>query len=75
MGSALFKWVMNDRRMPPFSHLVGLAALALIGWAAYTHLLSALALGTSTTGVLVLVALWESIALRRASRSQVAASV
>ena len=23
LGSALFKWVMNDRRGPPFSHLLG----------------------------------------------------
>jgi low temperature requirement protein LtrA len=75
VGSALFKWVMNDRRMPPFSHLVGLAVLALIAWPAYTHLLSALTLGTSTTCVLVLVAVWESIALRRAAVAQVAVSV
>jgi low temperature requirement protein LtrA len=66
LGSALFKWVMNDRRMPPFSHMVGLAALALVAWPACMHRLSVLSLGTAMTGVLVLVAVWESMALRRA---------
>jgi low temperature requirement protein LtrA len=68
-GSALFKWVMNDRRAPPFSHLAGLALLAVIGWPAYSHMMSALGLSIATTGVLIVVAVWESLALRRAAAS------
>jgi len=68
VGSALFKWVMNDRRAPPFSHLVGLALVGLLAWPAYSHMLSALALGVATTLVFLLVAVWESVALRRAPR-------
>jgi low temperature requirement protein LtrA len=67
LGSALFKWVMNDRRMPPFSHLLGLALLALVAWPAYMHMLSALAIGAATTAVFVFVAVWESVSLRRAA--------
>lgn len=67
-GSALFKWVMNDRRAPPFSHLIGLALLVLLAWPAYSHMLSALALGIATTGVLIVVAVWEWIALRVRAR-------
>jgi low temperature requirement protein LtrA len=66
VGNALFKWVTNDRRAPPLSHLAGLGMmLALIPYAAL-HAPSALALGAATTGVLVIVAAWESVALRRA---------
>jgi low temperature requirement protein LtrA len=75
LGSALFKWVMNDRRIPPFSHLLGLGLLALIAWPACLHMLSALALGAATTGVFVFVAAWESIALRRAPRAAASAEV
>jgi low temperature requirement protein LtrA len=64
LGNALFKWVTNDRRGPPLSHLVGLLALALLAWPAFGHWLSAFALGAATTCVFAVVALWESLALR-----------
>ena len=74
-GSALFKWVMNDRRAPPFSHLVGLALLAVLAWPAYRHMLTAFALGIATTVVFIVVAVWESIALRRAAGTASAAEL
>jgi low temperature requirement protein LtrA len=65
----LFKWVTNVRRTPPLSHLVGLALLAvLLWWAKATHA-SALAIGAAATGVLLVVAVWESLALRRGHQS------
>ncbi|MES2183713.1 MAG: low temperature requirement protein A [Pseudomonadota bacterium] len=63
LGNALFKWVTNDRIAPPVSHLAGLALLLALVPAA--PMLSALALSVATSAVLVLVAAWESIALRR----------
>ncbi|HEY5971827.1 MAG TPA: low temperature requirement protein A [Pseudoxanthomonas sp.] len=68
LGNALFKWVSYDRRFPPLSHLVGLALLGVLTWFAFTHHFSALALGGFTTGTLVLVAAWETMALRRPAR-------
>ncbi|HEY5850362.1 MAG TPA: low temperature requirement protein A [Lysobacter sp.] len=65
VGNALFKWVSHDRRSPPLSHCAGVLLLAALAPAAYSHLLSALALGVATTLILVLVATWETIALRR----------
>lgn len=64
LGCALFKWVMNDRPLPPLSHLAGLAVLLLLLPAAWNQLFSALALGSLTTLVMVLVAAWETLALR-----------
>jgi low temperature requirement protein LtrA len=65
VGNALFKWVTNDRPAPPLSHLVGLALLAVLLPFALGHHLSALALGTVANAILVVVAVWESVALRR----------
>jgi low temperature requirement protein LtrA len=70
LGNALFKWVSNDRKLPPLSHLVGLSFLAIVAPFAFAHQLSALALGTFTTGVMVLVAAWESIAIRKLPRGR-----
>ena len=70
LGNALFKWVSYDRRLPPLSHLVGLALLATLAWFAFTHHFSGLALGGFTTGILVLVAAWETMALRRPARAR-----
>jgi len=70
LGNALFKWVSYDRRLPPLSHLVGLALLAALTWFALSHHFSALALGGFTTGILVLVAAWETMALRRPARAR-----
>jgi len=64
LGNALFKWVMADRLLPPLSHLVGLGLLLVLLPLALNHLFSALVLGALTTGVVMLVAAWETIALR-----------
>ena len=45
--------------------MAGVALLLLLAIPAAMHLLSALALGALTSAVLVLVAAWEWIALRR----------
>jgi low temperature requirement protein LtrA len=66
LGNASFKWVTNDRRAPPLSHLAGLALLLALVPFAVAGSASALSLGAATTGVLVIVATWESMALRRA---------
>ncbi|BDU16591.1 low temperature requirement protein A [Lysobacter auxotrophicus] len=65
LGVALFKWVCNDRRTPPLSHCAGVALLGALFPFAFAHLLSPLAIGAATTLVLVIVATWETIALRR----------
>ncbi|MEI7053128.1 low temperature requirement protein A [Pseudomonas koreensis] len=69
LGNALFKWVMSDRPLPPLSHLAGLMLLTLALPLALNHWFSALMLGALTTAIVVLVALWESLALRQASAS------
>ena len=69
LGHALFKWATNARPVPPLSHLVGLLLLAALAPFAFAHLFSALALAATTTAVLVLVAAWESLALRRGTAS------
>ena len=68
VGNAMFKWVTNDRIIPPLSHLVGLALLAALAWPAFAHAFSALQLGLLTTVVMVLVATWETAALRRPAK-------
>jgi len=65
LGNLLFKWVTNDRPTPPLSHLVGLALLLILAPVALRHEFSALMLSTLTTLILVIVAAWETIALRR----------
>ncbi len=65
LGVALFKWVCNDRRGPPLSHCVGIVLLAALVPAALAHLLSPLALGAATTLILMIVAAWETVSLRR----------
>lgn len=64
-GAALFKWATNDRRTPPLSHMAGLGLLAVVAWFATSRHWTALAIGTAATGVLLVVATWESFALRR----------
>lgn len=66
IGNALFKWVTNTRRLPPVSHMAGLLALGALVPPALGHLFSALALGASTTATLLVVAIWEHVALHRA---------
>ena len=64
LGNALFKWVTNQRRAPPLSHMAGLLLLLALTPIAWSHLLSSLALGVATTVVVLLVAAWETISLR-----------
>ena len=64
-GATLFKWVTNFRRTPPLSHLAGLALLAVLPWFAHELHASALQIGAAATAVLLIVAVWESFALRR----------
>lgn len=68
LGNALFKWATNDRRTPPLSHMIGLLLLFAVMPFAFAHVFSALALGAITTAILVLVAGWETLALRRPAR-------
>lgn len=65
LGNASFKWVTNDRRGPPLSHLIGLLLLFALTPFAVVHLFSALALGATTTAILLVVAVWETISLHR----------
>lgn len=65
VGTAAFKWATNTRRLPPLSHLAGLGLLALLVVPAVMHWASALTLGMATSAVLVFVAAWEYLAVRR----------
>ncbi|MGO4552148.1 low temperature requirement protein A [Lysobacter sp. 2RAF19] len=64
LGNATFKWITNDRRAPPLSHLVGLGLLVLLAWPTAAHLLSPLHLAMLANGALLVVAIWESLAVR-----------
>lgn len=68
LGNTLFKWATNPRPLPPFSHLAGLALLLGLAPFAFRHAFSALTLGMLTTGVLILVAVWEWRSLHRGSK-------
>jgi len=74
LSTASFKWVISTRRGPPLSHLVGLALLFALAPFAFARAFSALSLSAAATGVLLLVAIWESLALRRPGKSPVAAT-
>jgi len=63
LGAAWFKWLTNDRRTPPLSHVVGLALIALLAWPAFTHAITPLVCGIATTLVFAVVACWETVAL------------
>jgi len=69
LGNALFKWVTNDRRGPPLSHMAGLLLLFGLMPFAFAHLFSALILGALTTAIFVFVAAWETMALRRPAKA------
>jgi low temperature requirement protein LtrA len=64
IGNALFKWVTNQRKGPPLSHLAGLGLLACLSLPAFGHALTPLALSAATTATLAVVAVWEAISLR-----------
>ncbi|QCI63760.1 low temperature requirement protein A [Phreatobacter stygius] len=64
LGNGYFKWLSAPYF--PLSHLAGLAVLAVVGATEFQfHLSTPLALSLVTTGVLVLVALWEWLSLTR----------
>ena len=63
LGAAWFKWLTNDRRTPPLSHMVGLVLLAMLAWPALTHMITPLVCGMATTLVFAVVAGWETISL------------
>jgi len=65
LGNALFKKTVNQTNFP-VSHMVGLGLLVVLLWPAMS--LSVLVLGALTTGVLVLVAAWETLSLRNLRR-------
>jgi low temperature requirement protein LtrA len=60
IGAILFKYAV--RGWLQLSHGVGVIALGVLGW--YGELLSPLMLSIATTGVMVTVAVWESLSLR-----------
>jgi low temperature requirement protein LtrA len=63
LGAAWFKWLMNDRRTPPLSHVIGLALIAMLAWPAFTHAITPLICGIATTLIFGVVACWEAVAL------------
>jgi Predicted membrane protein len=71
LGAAWFKWLTNDRRTPPLSHMIGLVLLAMLAWPAFTHAITPLICGVATTLVFAVVACWEAMALsaRNAARA------
>jgi low temperature requirement protein LtrA len=56
VGTSLFKVGDAARRLPPFSHLVGLGCLLALAPLAVGHCVSALALSALATGALIVVA-------------------
>lgn len=72
LGAAWFKWLTNDRRTPPLSHMVGLGLVALFVWPALAHLITPLVCGVAMTLIFAVVAAWETIALSAKHRSQAA---
>jgi low temperature requirement protein LtrA len=64
-GCLAFKWATAG--WPPLSHIVGMAALAVL--LAAGSALSPLAVGTLAAAVLVAVAIWETVSLRQSAKS------
>jgi low temperature requirement protein LtrA len=73
VGAGSFKWVMNDRRTPPLSHMAGIVLLGLLAWPAMSHMISPLVCGIATTLVFAIVAGWETIALSHKRATSAAA--
>lgn len=67
LGNALFKWSTHWRRRPPRSHMGGLLGLLGLWLVAWQHAMSPLMLGALAAAVLMVVAVWETIALRRSA--------
>jgi low temperature requirement protein LtrA len=69
-GCSLFKWVSYERKTPPLSHAVGLFFLGLLCVAALDHWFTTTLIGILTTVTLVVVALWETLALAQFLRKR-----
>ncbi|WP_297831670.1 low temperature requirement protein A [Pseudomonas sp.] len=69
LGTALFKMVTAERIILPLSHLIGLLLLIILAPFAFAQVLSAWVLGSLTTGILLVVATWESVALRKMAQT------
>lgn len=65
LGCTLFKWVSYERRTPALSHMAGLFGLGALWIGAQAHWFSTLQLGMLTSAILIMVAVWETLALRR----------
>lgn len=64
IGVGAFKWVGRARALPPLSHLVGLALLALVAPLAINFHWSAVTVAATVMAILILVAAWEHLSLR-----------
>jgi len=62
LGNALFKQTVNQTNLP-LSHLLGLGALIVLIWPALV--MSVAALAACVTAILVIVAIWETVSLRK----------
>ena len=71
VGNLVFKRATANR--PALSHIVGLVLLALV--VPMSTVLEPLAFSIATTAVLVVVAVWETLSLRPASRGQPAVAI
>lgn len=63
LGNQAFKWTTAGVKYPPFSHFIGLLALAIIGGAAWIWHWQPLTIGISATATLIGTALWEWFSL------------
>ncbi len=59
IGNMGFKKATNDRRLPPFSHMLGSALLIAVGAAAWFLHWQPITLGIAAFAVLVFTAIWE----------------
>lgn len=70
IGTILFKHTV--RGWLQLSHIVGIAALAVLAW--FTGELSPVWLSILTTVILLIVAVWETVSLSGASQSEAAST-
>lgn len=59
IGNMGFKKATNDRRFPPFSHMIGAVLLVAVGAAAWFGHWQPIALGIAAFAVLLFTAVWE----------------
>ena len=63
LGNQGFKWMTAGRRLPPLSHIAGIALLGALAIVAWSGILSPVAIGIAASAALVLTALWEWLSL------------